>query len=123
MSGTNSTTNLRNTMRYKISITPAFGSVMNARSEGLISDRTLKKLGIKAIHIEGMHHNLLSVHQVCTGGKSSEEQVGIITMEGCQFFRFSQCREALRLMSKCQNTFDGLVKGRVYVYAPARVKK
>ena len=63
MSGTNSTTNLRNTMRYKISITPAFGSVMNARSEGLISDRTLKKLGIKAIHIEGMHHNLLPVHQ------------------------------------------------------------
>ena len=35
--------------------------------------------GIKATHIEGMHHNLLSVHQVCTGGESGEEQIGIFT--------------------------------------------
>ena len=56
---------------------------MNATSEGLISDPTFKGLGIRAIHIEGMHHNLLSVHQVCTGGESGEEQVGIFTSEGC----------------------------------------
>ena len=31
------------------------------------------ELSIKAIHTEGMHHNLLSVHQVCTGGESGDE--------------------------------------------------
>ena len=47
----NSTINLRNTMRYKIPITPAFRAVMNATTEGMMSDPTFKKLGIKAIHI------------------------------------------------------------------------
>ena len=117
MSGTSSTINLKYTMRCRIPITPAFGEVINATSEGLINDPTFKQLGIKAIHIEGMHHNLLSVHQVCTGGKSGEEQVGIFTSEGCQ------CREALKIMSKCKNTFYGLVKGGICVYAPAGSKK
>ena len=123
MSGTSSTNNLKNTMRCKIPITPAFGSVMNATSEGTISDPTFDKLGIKAIHIEGMHHNLLSVYQVCAGGGSGEEQVGIFTAEGWQFFPLSQCREALKIMSKCSNTFYGLVNGGVFVYAPAGTKK
>ena len=120
MSGTSSTINLKDTIRCKIPITPAFGAVMNATS---ISDPTFKELGIKAIHIEGMHHNLLSVHQVCTGGESGEEQVGIFTSEGCQFFPLSKSREALKIMSTCKNTFYGLVKGGVYVYAPAGSKK
>ena len=84
MSGTSRTTTLKDTMRCGIPITPAFGAVMNATSEGLISDPTFKELGIKAIHIEGMHHNLLSVHQLCTEGESGEKQVGIFTSEGCQ---------------------------------------
>ena len=54
MSGTISTINLRDNMRCKIPITLAFGAVMNATSEGLISDPIFKGLGIKAIHIEGM---------------------------------------------------------------------
>ena len=75
MSGTSSTNNLKNTMRCKIPITPAFGSVMDATSEGTINDQTLGPLGIRAIHIEGMHHNLLSVYQVRAGGESGEEHV------------------------------------------------
>ena len=55
MSSTASATNLKDTMRCKIPITPAFGAVMNATSEGLISDPTFKGRGIIAIHIEGMH--------------------------------------------------------------------
>ena len=101
MSGTRSTINLKDTMRCRILITPAFGEVMNATSEGLINDPTFKQLGIKAIHVEGMHHNLLSVHQVCTRRQSGEEQVGIFTSEGCQFFPLPKCREALKIMSKC----------------------
>ena len=124
MSGTSSTINLKDTMRCKIPITPAFGEVMNATSEGLINDPTFKQLGIKAIHIEGMHHNLLSVHQVCTGGVSGEEKVGIFTSEGCQFFPLPKCKEALKIIvSKCNNTFYGLLKGGVYVYAPAGSQK
>ena len=111
MSRTGSTTNLIDTMRCKIPITPAFGAVMNAKSEGLISDPILKELGIKAILFEGMHHNLLSVHQVCTVGEFGEE--------GCQFFSLSKFRGALKIMSKCNNTSYGLVNGGVYVYAPA----
>ena len=99
MSGTSSTTNLKDTTRYRIPITPAFGAVMNATSEGLISDPTFNELGIKTIHIEGMHHNLLPVHQVCTGGESSEEQIGIFTSEGRKFFPLSKSREALKIMS------------------------
>ena len=123
MSGTSSTINLKDTMRCRIPITPAFGEVMNATSEGLINDPTFKQLGIKAIHIEDMHQNLLSVHQICTGGESGGEQVGIFTSEGCQFFPLSKCREALKIMSKCNNTFYRLVKGGVYAYAPAGTKK
>ena len=121
ISGASSTIDFKDTMRCKIPITSAFGAVTNATLEGLISDPTFKGLGIKAIHIEGMHHNLLSVHQVCTGG--GEEQVGIFTLEGCQFFPLSKCREALKIVSNCNNTFYELAKGGVYVYAPAGSKK
>ena len=120
MSGTSSTNNLKNTMRCKMPITPA---VMNATSGSTINDPTLEKLGIKAIYIEGMHHNLFSVYQVYAGGESGEEQLGIFTAEGCQFFPLSQFKEALRIMFKCKNTFYGLVKGELYDYAPAGTKK
>ena len=93
---------------------------MNATSEGLISDPTFKGLGIKAIHIEGMHHNLLSVHQVCTGGESGDKQAELFTSEGCQFFPLSKTREAQKIMSTCNLQ---LVKGGVYVYARAGTKK
>ena len=53
MSGTSSTNNLRDTMSCRIPITPAFGSVLNATAEGVISDPTLTKLGTRAIHIDG----------------------------------------------------------------------
>ena len=123
LSGTKNTINLKDTRRWKIPITPAFEAVMDATSEGLIGDSTFKEMGIKAIHIEGMHHNLLSIHQVCTGGETGEEQVGIFTSEGCQFFPLSKSREALKIMSTCKNAFYGFVKGGVYVHAPAGPKK
>ena len=83
MSGTSSTSNLRDTMSCHLSITPAFGSLLNATVEGVISDPTLAKLGIRTTHIDGMHHNPLSVHYVCAGGTSGQEQVGIFTSERC----------------------------------------
>ena len=41
----------------------------------------------------------------------------------CNATPLSKCKEALKIMSKCNNTFYGLVKGGVYVYAPAGSKK
>ena len=40
-----------------------------------------------------------------------------------QFFPLSKGKEALKIMSKCNNTFYGLVKAGVYVYARAGSKK
>ena len=45
MSGTSSTNNLRDTMSCRIPITPAFGLVLNATAEGVISDLRLTKIG------------------------------------------------------------------------------
>ena len=117
MSSISSTNNLKNTMRCKIPITPAFGSVMNATSEGIINDPTFDKLEIKAIHIEGMHHNLLSVYQVCAVGESGEEQVGILT----------QCKEALKITSKCIKilvpTYIVLIVNDIKTYWNTRISK
>ena len=117
MSSISSTNNLKNTMRCKIPITPAFGSVMNATSEGIINDPTFDKLEIKAIHIEGMHHNLLSVYQVCAVGESGEEQVGILT----------QCKEALKITSKCIKilvpTYIVLIVNNIKTYWNTRISK
>ena len=62
MSGPSSKNNLRDTMSFRILVTPAFGSVLNATWEDVMSNSTLAKPGIRAIHIDGMHHDLLSVH-------------------------------------------------------------
>ena len=35
---------------------------INATAEGVIGDPTLTKLDVRAIHFDGMHHNVLSVH-------------------------------------------------------------
>ena len=58
MSGTSSTNNLSDTMSCRIPITPALGSVLNATAKGAISDPTLTKLGIRAIHIDGIVHRV-----------------------------------------------------------------
>ena len=101
-------------MRYKIPITPAFGSVMNATSEGTINDPTFEKQFTLKVYITTCY---------LLGGESGEEEVEIFTAEGCQFSSLSQCKEALKIMSKCKNTFYGLVKGGVYVYARAGTKE
>ena len=94
------TINLKDTMRCKIPITPAFGEVINATSEGLISDPTFKKLGIKAIHIEGMHHNLLSVHQVCTGENPAKNKS---VSSHRRDANSSRCQSARRHSRLCQS--------------------
>ena len=53
----------------------------------------------KQITVLNFFRDRLSVHQVYTGGESGEEQVGIFTSEGCQFFPLSISREALKIGS------------------------
>ena len=79
--------------------------------------------GNKHHHVERAR-KLLAQHRLSNGdivrdlSHLKQEQVGIFTSAGCQFFPLSVCREALNIMSKCSSTFYGLVKGGVYVYAP-----
>ena len=79
----------------------------------------LGQLNIRALHVDKMHHNLLSVHQLCEGGESRTKQVGVFTDEGCRFFPLNHCRDALKLLSSKPQTFYGLAQNGVYIYAPS----
>ena len=72
MSGVTSTSNLMASTACKVPITPAFGIVLCATSEGLIRDDILGYLRVRALHVKGMHQNFLSVNQVCNGGTTGQ---------------------------------------------------
>ena len=123
LSGTNNRNLLSCPSSCRVPITPAFGEMITATSEGSIRDHQLGQLNIRALHVEKMHHNLLSVHQLCEGGDSRTKQIGVFTDEGCRFFPLDHCRDALKLLSSKPQTFYGLAKNGVYVYAPSDQNK
>ena len=123
LSGTNNRNLLSCPSTCRVPITPAFGEMITATSEGSIRDHQLGQLNIRALHVEKMHHNLLSVHQLCEGGDSRTKQIGVFTDEGCRFFPLDHCRDALKLLSSKPQTFYGLAKNGVYVYAPSDQNK
>ena len=104
--------------RCNIPITPTFGEVTRATTEGTINDSVLGQLGLRVLHVDNMNHKLLSVHQVCDGGSQHQYQVGVFTNEGCRFFPLEDCRDALKLLSTKKQTFRGLAQDGVYVYSP-----
>ena len=71
LSGTNNRNLLSCPSSCRVPITPAFGEMITATSEGSIRDHQRGRLNIRALQVEKMHHNLLSVHQLCEGGDSS----------------------------------------------------
>ena len=79
LSGTNNRNLLSCPSSCRVPITPAFGEMITATSEGSIRDHQLGQLNIRALHVEKMHHNLLSVHQLCEGGDSRTKQIGVFT--------------------------------------------
>ena len=119
MSGVTSTANLMTATACKVPITPAFGKILCATSDGIIRDNILGQLGVRALHVEGMHQNLLSVNQVCNGGTNGLQQLGIFTSEGCVFFPIEECRDVLRTLSSRSKTFFGLAQWGVYLYSAA----
>ena len=123
LSGTNNRNLLSCPSTCRVPITPAFGEMITATSEGSIRDPRLGQLNIRALHVDKMHHNLLSVHQLCEGGESRTKQVGVFTDEGCRFFPLNQCRDALKLLSSKPQTFYGLAQNGVYIYAPSDQSK
>ena len=86
LSGTNNRNLLACPSTCRVPITPAFGEMITATSEGSIRDPRLGQLNIRALHVDKMHYNLLSVHQLCEGGESRTKQIGVFTDEGCRFF-------------------------------------
>ena len=108
---------LQNATTCKTPITPAFGEVLCATAEGHIRDDIIGPMVIKALHIPAMHQNLLSVHQLCAGGASGQQQVGIFTSEGCKFFNRDNNRDVLQTLSTRRDTIHGLAKQGVYMYS------
>ena len=108
---------LQNATTCKTPITPAFGEVLCATAEGHIRDDIIGPMVIKALHIPAMHQNLLSVHQLCAGGASGQQQVGIFTSEGCKFFNRENNRDVLQTLSTRRDTLHGLAKQGVYMYS------
>ena len=97
--------------------------MITATSEGSIRDHKLGQLNIRALHVEKMHHNLLSVHQLCEEEHSRTKQIGVFTDEGCRFIPLDHCRDALQLLSSKPENFFGFAKNGVYVYAPSDQNK
>ena len=81
-------------------------------------DPVLSPMGIRVLQVDDMHHKLLSVHQVCSGGNNNQKQVGVFTDEGCRFFPLDTCLDALKLLSNKKQTFYGLAHNGVYLYSP-----
>ena len=119
LSGTNNRNLLACPSTCKVPITPAFGEIITATSEGSIRDPRLGQLNIRALHVDKIHYNLLFVHQLCEGGESRTKQVGVFTDEGCRLFPLDHCRDAVKLLSSKPQTFCGLAKNGVYIYAPS----
>ena len=117
ISGVAKQESLQNAMTCKTPITPAFGEILCATAEGHIRDDIIGPMVIKALHIPAMHQNLLSVHQLCAGGASGHQQVGIFTSEGCRFFNRDSNRDVLQTLSTRRDTIHGLAKQGVYMYS------
>ena len=97
-------------------IIPAFGPPIVAKSLGHIQDDNLGDLKLEALHIESMHHNLLSVHQICSGGGAGQEQFGVFTKEGCHFFNRSDHADILKALHPRPSTFQASASQGVYIY-------
>ena len=118
ISGTSAHCDITNSINCNIPITPAFGSIIRATTEGAINDPVLSPMCIRVLHVDDMHHRLLSVHQICAGSNNNQRQVGVFTDEGCRFFPLDTCWDALKLLSNKKQTFYGLAHNGVYLYSP-----
>ena len=122
ISGTSAHCDITNSINCNIPITPAFGSIIRATTEGTISESSvstvLSPMDIRLLHVDDIHHKLLSLHQVCAGCNNNQRQVGAFTVEGCRFFALDTCWDALKLLSNKKQTFYGLAHNGVYPYSP-----
>ena len=69
LSGTNNRNLLVCPSTCRVPITPAIGEMITATSESSIRDPRLGQFNIRALHVDKMQHNLLSVHQLREGGE------------------------------------------------------
>ena len=99
ISGTSPHCELINSINCNIPITPAFGFIIRAITEGTINNPVLSPMGIRGLHVDDMHHKLLSVHQVCAEGNNNQRQVGVLTDEGCRISPLDTSWDALKLLS------------------------
>ena len=72
---------------------PAFGKQIKPKLRGEYGD-----LNLEALVIPSMPDTLLSVSQLCYGGKTKQQNIAVFTTEGVRVFTFDSVREALKLM-------------------------
>jgi hypothetical protein len=74
---------------------PAFGKTITPKLRGEYGS-----LQLDALVIPKMPDTLVSVSQLCYGGKSNEQNIALFTTEGVRVFEFDTVREALKLMDE-----------------------
>ena len=78
---------------YDMIAYPAFGKQIKPKLRGEYGD-----LHLEALIIPSMPDTLISVSQLCRGGKSNQQNVAVFTIEGVRVFTFQSIRAALKLM-------------------------
>ena len=72
---------------------PAFGPQIHPKLR-----EEYGQFGIDTIIIDDMTDTLISVSQLCEGGKTENQNVAVFTSEGVRVFKFDSVRKALKLM-------------------------
>ena len=90
---------------------PAFGPQIHPKLRGEYG-----QFGIDTIIIDDMPDTLMSVSQLCEGGKTENQNVAVFTSEGVRVFKFDSVRKALKLMDATGvEVLRGFTEDGVYV--------
>ena len=72
---------------------PAFGPKIDPKLRG-----DFGTLGLDTLVIDNMSDTLLSVSQICKGGKTNDKNVAVFTAEGSRIFEQNSVKNALTMM-------------------------
>ena len=90
---------------------PAFGPQIHPKLRGEYG-----QFGIDTTIIDDMPDTLISVSQLCEGGKTQNQNVAVFTSEGVRVFKFDLVRKALKIMDATGvEVLRGFTEGGVYV--------
>ena len=112
VSATSDTKILQNVRPCKdMSACPAFGPKINPKLRGDFGN-----LGLDTLIIENMKDTLISVSQICKGGKSNNTHVAVFTADGVRIFEQNSITRALSIMHiEGVEILRGLEENGIYI--------